>query len=327
MIKPTVSVCMITYNHENFIREAIEGVLMQECDFEVELIVANDCSADKTDEVIQNIIQNHPNGSWIKYTNHPQNKGMMPNFIWAMQHCKGEFIALCEGDDYWTDPLKLQKQVDVLKSNNKIGLVFTHFKHYYQKTSKLVDIDPRFSKDSSGIIPLMLKSKFIEFATTVFRKTVLDKVLNILNNELKNAVIGDTRILLETAQNSEIYYLKEITAVYRILEGSASHPTNIDKFIFALKDSYSCRKTFVKRNNLNPIWLSYSICNTNRALINNAFVSKKYTETLKLLKNVLIFDTIKYCSWAVFNKKITIDIWMKFILSLIGIGFLRQKLK
>ncbi|MDO9260985.1 MAG: glycosyltransferase, partial [Flavobacteriaceae bacterium] len=110
--KPTVSVCMITYNHENYIQQAIEGVLMQTCNFEVELIIANDCATDKTDEVIQEIIKNHPNSSWIKYTNHSQNKGMMPNFIWAMQQCKGKYIALCEGDDYWTDPLKLQKQVE-----------------------------------------------------------------------------------------------------------------------------------------------------------------------------------------------------------------------
>lgn len=114
---PKVSVCMITYNHENFIREAIEGVLMQVCDFEVELVVANDCSTDKTDEVIQDIIQHHPKASWINYTNHIKNKGMMPNFIWALEKCKGEYIALCEGDDYWTDTLKLQKQIDFLDTN------------------------------------------------------------------------------------------------------------------------------------------------------------------------------------------------------------------
>ena len=65
--KPRVSVVMITYGHENFIRQAIEGVLMQNCDFEVELIVANDCSPDNTDYIINDIIQNHPQGKWITY--------------------------------------------------------------------------------------------------------------------------------------------------------------------------------------------------------------------------------------------------------------------
>jgi glycosyltransferase involved in cell wall biosynthesis len=112
-----VSVCMITYGHEKYIRDAIEGVLMQECDFEVELILANDCSPDSTDKVIQDILENHPRKSWIKYFKHEKNLGMMPNFIFAMQECQGKYIALCEGDDYWTDPLKLQKQVDFLEAN------------------------------------------------------------------------------------------------------------------------------------------------------------------------------------------------------------------
>lgn len=114
---PKVSVCMITYSHEKYIREAIEGVLMQECDFVVELIIANDCSPDQTDTVIQNILENHPRASLIKYIKHEKNIGMMPNFIFALQQCKGEYIALCEGDDYWTDPLKLQKQIDFLEMN------------------------------------------------------------------------------------------------------------------------------------------------------------------------------------------------------------------
>lgn len=114
---PVVSVVMITYNHENFISQAVEGVLMQECSFDFELIIANDCSTDKTNQVISNIIKNHPKSSCIKYIKHEKNIGMMKNFIFALEQCKGDFIALCEGDDYWTDPLKLQKQVDFLTAN------------------------------------------------------------------------------------------------------------------------------------------------------------------------------------------------------------------
>ena len=115
--KPKVSVCMITYGHEKYIREAIEGVLMQECDFEVELIVANDCSPDDTDQIIREIIDNHPRGSWIKYFAHEQNLGVGENFKFALLECNGEFISICEGDDFWINPLKLQKQVDFLENN------------------------------------------------------------------------------------------------------------------------------------------------------------------------------------------------------------------
>jgi glycosyltransferase involved in cell wall biosynthesis len=322
-----LSVIMITYGHEKFIEQAINGVLMQECDFEVELIIANDCSPDQTDEVIQNILKNHPRASWIKYINHEKNLGMMPNFLFALSQCKGEYIAMCEGDDYWITKDKLQKQIAILESNTNIGLVYTGVTHFNQKLGQFIEIPPRYVTNKEEAIPSMLKSKYIEFATTVFRKTVLDKVIGIIKIELENAVIGDTRVLLETAYNSEIYFLKEVTTVYRILEGSASHPQQVNKFIFAINDSYLCRKAFVERNNLNPKWLSDTICNTNRGLINNAFVAKKYSDALMLLKNIMVLDTIKFCDWSVFRRKMTVDIWIKLILAIVGIGFLRQKLR
>ncbi|KAF2342024.1 glycosyltransferase family 2 protein [Flavobacterium tistrianum] len=113
-----VSVCMITYGHEKYIHQAIEGVLMQECDFEIELIIANDSSPDQTDKVIEEILKSNPKASKIKYFRHEKNIGMMSNFIFAMEHCSGKYIALCEGDDFWTDPLKLQKQVSFLENNS-----------------------------------------------------------------------------------------------------------------------------------------------------------------------------------------------------------------
>ena len=112
MIDITVSVVMITYNHEKFIKEALESIFSQKTNFHYELIISNDCSTDNTDEVIKKIIDKNENGSLINYTNHHKNKGMIPNFLWSIQQAKGKYIALCEGDDYWTDPYKLQKQVD-----------------------------------------------------------------------------------------------------------------------------------------------------------------------------------------------------------------------
>jgi glycosyltransferase involved in cell wall biosynthesis len=102
---------------------ANEGILMRECDFEVELILANDCSSDKTDEVIEDILENHPQKSWLKYFKHEKNIGMMPNFIFSIKQCSGNYNGLCEGDDYWTDPYKFQKQVDFLELNEDLSLI------------------------------------------------------------------------------------------------------------------------------------------------------------------------------------------------------------
>ncbi|UWY28614.1 glycosyltransferase [Flavobacterium sp. TR2] len=322
-----VSVCMITYGHEKYIRQAIEGVLMQECDFEVELIISNDCSPDMTDEVVQDIVKNYPKKSRIKYFKHEINLGIMPNLFFSLEQCTGKYVAMCEGDDYWITKDKLQKQVDILENNEDGGLVYSNAKHYIEKTGEYLEFPYKDIKNPNQIIPEMLKSKFIEFASTVFRKKILDTVLETLREELKGKVIGDTRILLETIYISKLYYLNEVSCVYRILDGSASHPMTIDKFIFTLQDSYFCRKSFVQRNNLNRAWLSDSICNTNRILINKAFVVNSCLDTIHLLKNILILDTFKYCKWNVFKKKMNLSIWIKFVLSLIGIGVLRQKLK
>ena len=117
VVKPLVSVSMITYNHEKYIEEAINSVLMQETDFGVELIISNDNSPDQTDTIIQRILKEHPKSHWIKYIKHETNIGMVPNWMDNIQRCSGKYIAVCEGDDYWTDKEKLIKQVRFLELN------------------------------------------------------------------------------------------------------------------------------------------------------------------------------------------------------------------
>lgn len=323
----TVSVCMITYGHEHYIREAINGILMQETDFNIELVIGNDTSPDNTDAVIQNIITTHPKGHLIKYTNHASNLGIMPNLLFVIEQCKGKYIAMCEGDDYWTDKHKLQKQVNILEEDNAIGLVYTGVTFYHQKEDELITIPSRFAKRKEDVIPLMLESKFIEFPTTIFRTTVLNNVINTIKVELlDNAVIGDTRILLETAYQSDIYFLEDVTTVYRVAEGSASYPKDIDKYIHALMDTYQCRVNFVKRHNLDTKLLASTICNTNKNLINKAFTSKKYKDILKLIKGLLIKETFKNCDLKTINKKMSIAVMLKLFLAPLGIGILKTKL-
>jgi glycosyltransferase involved in cell wall biosynthesis len=114
-VTPTVSVCMITYNHERFIAQAIESVLMQETDFPVELVIGEDCSTDGTRAIVVEYAQRYPER--IRPFLRERNLGMIPNFVATLQACRGKYIALLEGDDYWTDPHKLQKQVQFLEGH------------------------------------------------------------------------------------------------------------------------------------------------------------------------------------------------------------------
>mgnify|MGYP003616038683 CR=1 FL=1 len=113
-----VSVCMSTYNHEEYIEEALNSVLEQECDFEYEIILSNDQSSDNTHAVITKYIENHPKGNKVRYYNQPKNLGINDNLIFTLEQAKGKYIALLEGDDYWTDSKKLQKQYVFLENNS-----------------------------------------------------------------------------------------------------------------------------------------------------------------------------------------------------------------
>src|SRR5688572_22371333 len=102
-----VSVCMTAFNQENFISEAIDGVLKQKISFPIELHIGDDCSSDRTGEICEEYARRFPD--IIKYHRRGQNMGMMPNFQQTLSECDGEYIAICEGDDYWIDESKLQQ--------------------------------------------------------------------------------------------------------------------------------------------------------------------------------------------------------------------------
>lgn len=135
MDTPLVSICSITYNHAPYIRQCLDGFLMQKTKFRYEIIIHDDASTDGTTEIIKEYAEKHPD--LITPISQKENQyskgigGMYPRFCFP--HAKGKYIALCEGDDYWTDPLKLQKQVDFLETNPDYVMCSHRFKQYMQK--------------------------------------------------------------------------------------------------------------------------------------------------------------------------------------------------
>lgn len=209
-----VNVIMITYGHENYIRQAIEGVLLQECDFEAELIIANDCSPDSTDAVIQDVIKNHPRGSWISYIKHEKNIGMMPNFIFAMKHCQGKYIALCEGDDYWTDPLKLQKQVDFLEQNPEYNICFHNVQLFNQESNSFSQdrLTRKVSETTSS--EELAKGNYIHTPSVVLRNNF------IIPPWFSQSPIGDWTLYMIAVKDKKIKKIEDTMAVYRVHSAS-----------------------------------------------------------------------------------------------------------
>lgn len=219
---------MITYNHEKFIEEAINGVLMQECNFAVELIIANDCSTDQTDAVIQKIIQHHPKSSWIKYYKHYKNLGMMPNFIFAMQQCKGKYIALCEGDDYWTDPLKLQKQVDFLNNNEDYVACF-HKANVISEDGNRIDKYRNLSKKGKvNVETIIMNGGGIYATASLLYRNILE-----LPKFAQSTKAGDSALIYTLLGLGNIHFQNEYMCIYRKHKGgiyTSIHNNNVEKF-------------------------------------------------------------------------------------------------
>lgn len=108
---------MITYGHARFIEQSIKSIIEQKTNFEFVLVIADDCSPDNTADVVHSIITTHPKAYRIRYHRHEKNVGVMVNFTSLMEGCDTRYLALCEGDDFWQDENKLQKQIDFLEAN------------------------------------------------------------------------------------------------------------------------------------------------------------------------------------------------------------------
>ena len=208
-MKPKVSVCMITYNHEKYIAQAIESVLIQKTDFDYELVIGEDFSTDKTREIVIKYQKKYPNK--IKLILNKENLGMMPNFIQTLKACKGEYIALLEGDDYWTDPHKLQKQVDFLENNIDFVICFHNARTLNQKTGDYSKLFFYGKQKKVWELDDLLRNNFIPTLTCVFKNHLFDK----FPRWYYHAFPGDWPLHIINARYGKIGYIDKIMATYR----------------------------------------------------------------------------------------------------------------
>lgn len=205
MEKPLLSVFVITYKQAAFIKQTIDNILNQETDFDYELIIANDCSPDNTSDIINSIITAHPKGQIIRYFEHEQNLGMYGNFMFALNQCQGKYIAICEGDDYWTDPLKLQKQVDFLEANLDYEVCFSNI--------RIVDENDKLTKPA--LITDNRKTEYVKRDLPIWAPLLTRVFRNRDFSSVPSAPGLDTVMLLWQSQYGRIKFINEITGTYR----------------------------------------------------------------------------------------------------------------
>jgi glycosyltransferase involved in cell wall biosynthesis len=223
---PKVSVLMTTYNHAPYITQAIESVVRQQTTFTFELVIGEDCSTDQTRAVVLELQQQYP--AIIRTLLPEKNLGPHANYIQSYQACRGEYLALLEGDDYWTSDEKLQKQVDFLENHLDFAFCFHWAELFDQESGTLSDwkYGPPILKSFYTIDDLLEFSNFIPTCSVMTR----NKLFGEFPKWYWKSRIGDFPQHILNAQYGNIGFLDEFMAVYRAHYGGLySSQTNIRK--------------------------------------------------------------------------------------------------
>lgn len=239
-----VTIRCITYNHEPYIRQCLEGFVIQKTNFHFEAIVHDDASTDDTAAIIREYAAKYPDiikpifETENQYSKHD---GSLQRIM--SEHTHGKYVAICEGDDYWTDPLKLQKQVDFLEENPQYGMCYMKVLRFYQSEGRLGEIygGPSITFDD------LLKENSIPTLTTMFRKSLFDTYEEQLSPYKNMWLMGDYPLWLWLSYNSLIAFIPEVSGVYRILEDSACHSKSFVKKAFFQINVYDIRFFFAKK--------------------------------------------------------------------------------
>ena len=138
MSKEKLSILVVTYNQEQYIRQCLDSIIGQNVNFDYEVIIGDDCSTDNTSAILDEYAAKYP---FIYVYHHPKNMGHVKNWECCLNRCQGEYIAILEGDDYWLDANKLQRQVDYLDAHPNVSLVITNILPVYEEGAKQRDFE------------------------------------------------------------------------------------------------------------------------------------------------------------------------------------------
>ena len=284
-ISPLLTIRCLAYNHEHYIRQCLDGFVMQQTDFKFEVIVHDDASTDGTANIIREYAEKYPDiikpilQTENQYSKHDGSLRRIVN-----EHTRGKYVAFCEGDDYWTDPLKIQKQVGFLEANPEYGLVYTEAKSFIQN-------DRNFSLNNLGVgtdsfEKLLYNGNGVPTLTTCFRTHLLFDYYEYVDGHSDKWLLGDYPLWLFISLKMKLKFLNEVTAVYRVLTNSASHSEDVNVKLKFEKSVADVLTFFCDKNNI-----------TNKTFIEETYliysISLKVKNRLKYRKDIISYLKLK----------------------------------
>ncbi len=295
---PKVSVLIITYNQKKFIREAIDSVLAQKTTFPIEILVGDDFSSDGTREIIQDYERQYP--GLIKGVLHPHNMGKNGgiNFLETLKLAKGEYYALIDGDDYLIDPLKLQKQADLLDAHPEYSMAFHNALITYEDGSPSHVLNGPDMKPFYTVEDLIGEDEiwFMATSSTMCRNSIPEYPA-----WFRESVSGDIPRLILKAKLGKIGYLPDLMSVYRKNKNGASFTDKYDDAVFLKNriDMYSNinRELDYKYDHL----LKKNIARYYKMMLNSTQFRDSY---LKKLRVAATYYSLAKPDWADLKKVI-----------------------
>ena len=210
---PTVTVVLITYNHEKWIEQAIDGVLMQEAEFPIQVVVLEDCSTDRTREIILDKTAAHRDMFKLMFAERNENS----NSTWmrVLRETKSPYVVNLDGDDFWTSPHKLAKQVRFFEEHPECALCYHNVRILNEvRGGRAFNTNPPDQKDTSTLEEL-LESNFVPTCSAMYSKRLIDPI----PEWLETVKWGDWAMGIHAASRGTVRYLNEVMCVYRIHQG------------------------------------------------------------------------------------------------------------
>jgi|ERR1051326_7839717 glycosyltransferase involved in cell wall biosynthesis len=259
-----VSVLIITYNHEAYVSQALESVLMQQTNFDYEVVIGDDCSTDRTRKIVIDFQRRYPNQIRLLLPNN--NLGMHNNYIETLKACTGKYVAVLEGDDYWTTSDKLQKQADFLDAHPGSAICFHNVEAFYEDNrSSPWNLCPKDQKAISTLEDLLV-ANFIPTCTVMFRNGLIRE----FPQWVYTLMMIDWPLHIFNAQHGDIGYLNEVMSVYRI------HPNGT----FSMKSNIVHQLEFLKMYE----WLNNYLPSEYHSIIKNRMFSCWFNLTMAYLE-------------------------------------------
>lgn len=250
-----VSICCLTYNHENYVRKTLEGFFNQKTDFKFEVLINDDASTDGTVKIIKEFEEKYPGVIKAVYQMENQySQGKKMNSEFLFMNARGKYIAMCEGDDYWTDDYKLQKQYDILERHQDCS-VSTHIVSWIKEDGSAIDkiFPPKVIRP--GIVTpedyMQSEAGNIEWtfqtSSYFFRTRDIWGLCESRPNFLIKSIVEDLPIMLYLITKGNIYYLPENMSCYRLGSSSSVTKTTVkqkEKVSGYYKNQIECMKEY-----------------------------------------------------------------------------------